>query len=86
MYGADPRLVEWGTKSGCRRCSPKRGSTIRLGDENLHTLDDVARRAWSSMRAQRPADAAVIVKLNEGVSGAGNALVDLAGLPAPGGR
>ena len=36
------------------------------------------------MRAERPTMDSVIVKLNEGVSGEGNALVRLAGLPAPG--
>ena len=33
------------------------------------------------MRRERPAMTDVIVKLNEGVSGQGNALVDLRGLP-----
>jgi len=36
------------------------------------------------MRKQRPAMREVIVKLDEGVSGAGNGRVDLAGLPGPG--
>jgi hypothetical protein len=36
------------------------------------------------MRAARPEVRQALVKLNEGVSGEGNALVDLAGLPAPG--
>jgi hypothetical protein len=36
------------------------------------------------MRAQRPAMRSAIVKLNEGVSGRGNATVDLSDLPAPG--
>src|SRR5438067_2445779 len=36
------------------------------------------------MRAMRPAMRRVIVKLNEGVSGEGNAVVTLAGLPTPG--
>ena len=36
------------------------------------------------MRARRPSLNQAIVKLNEGVSGAGNAMVDLHGLPAPG--
>jgi hypothetical protein len=36
------------------------------------------------MRAERPSMASAIVKLNEGVAGRGNAVVDLGGLPAPG--
>src|SRR5204863_7675608 len=40
--------------------------------------------ALRSLRAEQPAVAKAIVKLNEGVSGEGNASVDLSGLPAPG--
>jgi hypothetical protein len=83
MYGADPRLFDWGTKTGCRRLFAAEGVRHPLGVEDLHTLDEVA-DAVVSMRAQRPTMEQVIVKLNEGVSGAGNALVDLAGLPAAG--
>jgi hypothetical protein len=36
------------------------------------------------MRAQRPSMRSAIVKLNEGVSGAGNAVVRMGGLPLPG--
>ena len=46
-----------------------------LGAENLRTLDDMA-DAVVGMRPQRPAMDSVIVKLNEGVSGSGNAVVD----------
>ncbi len=40
--------------------------------------------ALARMRAERPSVELAIVKLNEGVSGEGNANVDLRGLPAPG--
>jgi hypothetical protein len=83
MYGADPRLVHWGTKSGCRRLFAEVGVPHPMGVENVHTLDDVA-AAIVSMRAARPTMVAAIVKLDEGVSGAGNARVDLQGLAAPG--
>ena len=83
MYGADPRLVHLGTKTGCRRLFAEEGVRHPLGHEDMHTLDDVA-DAVISMRRQRPAMADVIVKLNEGVSGQGNALVDLRGLPESG--
>ena len=64
-------------------CSPRLGVPHPLGVENLHSLDELA-DAVVGMRAERPAMDSVIVKLNEGVSGAGNALVRLSGLPAPG--
>jgi hypothetical protein len=54
-----------------------------LGIENLTSIDDVA-RAIAQMRTQKPALRQVLVKLNEGVSGEGNALVDLEGLTFPG--
>jgi hypothetical protein len=83
MYGADPRLAPLGSKSGCRRLFADAGVPHPLGEENLRTLDDMA-DAVVRMRAQRAAMESVIVKLNEGVSGSGNALVRLGGLPAPG--
>jgi hypothetical protein len=83
MYGADPRLAPLGSKSGCRKLFADAGVPHPLGVENLRTLDDLA-DAVLGMRAQRPGMDSVIVKLNEGVSGAGNALVRLSGLPAPG--
>jgi hypothetical protein len=83
MYGADPRLFEWGTKTGCRRLFAEEGVQHPLGVEDLHTLADVC-DALVWMRVRRPSITTAIVKLNEGVSGGGNALVDLTGLSSPG--
>ncbi|MBA2558872.1 MAG: hypothetical protein H0V07_03125 [Propionibacteriales bacterium] len=82
MYGADPRLAPLGSKSGCRRLFADVGVPHPLGVENLCTLDDMA-DAVVGMRAERPTMDSAIVKLNDGVSGEGNALVRLSGLPAP---
>src|SRR3954452_25566656 len=83
MYGADPRLFHLGTKTGCRRLFAEEGIRHPLGFEDLHTLSDLA-DSTLRLREARPDVSAMIVKLNEGVSGEGNALVDLAGLPSPG--
>jgi hypothetical protein len=83
MYGADPRLAPLGSKSGCRKLFAEVGVPHPLGAENLRSLDDLA-DALVTMRAERPAMDSAIVKLNEGVSGEGNAVVRLKGLPAPG--
>ncbi|HJZ78698.1 MAG TPA: peptide ligase PGM1-related protein [Pyrinomonadaceae bacterium] len=83
MYGADPRFFPLGTKSGSRRIFAEEGVPYPLGVENLNGVEDVA-RAIAEMRGQKPALGQVLVKLNEGVSGEGNALVDLAGLPTVG--
>ncbi len=83
MYGADPRLAPLGSKTGCRQMFAEAGIPHPLGEENLRTVDDMT-DAVIGMRAERPTMDSVIVKLNEGVSGEGNALVRLGGLPSPG--
>ncbi|GAA1975450.1 peptide ligase PGM1-related protein [Microbacterium pumilum] len=79
MYGADPRLAELGSKTGCRRLFGDVGVRYPLGVEDLHSIDDVV-DAVGEILAARPTVRQVIVKLNEGVSGSGNALVDLEGI------
>ena len=83
MYGADPRLAELGSKTGCRRLFGEVGVQYPVGAEDVRTPDDMV-EAISDMRRQRPGLSTVIVKLNEGVSGRGNAVVDLSGLPSEG--
>ena len=83
MYGADPRLAGLGTKSGCRKLFEEVGHTrIRWGPR-ICTTSRTFRRDRAHAQ-QRPTMSQVIVKLDEGVSGDGNGLVDLRGLPAPG--
>jgi hypothetical protein len=79
MYGADPRFFPYGTKTGCRRLFAEQGVRYPLGREDLSTTAELA-AAIGELRAERPALAQVIVKLNEGVSGEGNALLSLEGL------
>jgi hypothetical protein len=79
MYGADPQLAELGSKTGCRRLFAEEGVQHPLGVEDLHSFQDVT-DAIIRMLEERPSLEEVIVKLNEGVSGAGNALVDLRGI------
>jgi pheganomycin biosynthesis PGM1-like protein len=83
MYGADPRLFELGSKSGCRRLFAEEGVRHPIGFEDLHAFDELL-DATLRLRAARPSVPEVIVKLNEGVSGQGNAVVELEDLPAPG--
>ncbi|HEU0182214.1 MAG TPA: peptide ligase PGM1-related protein [Agromyces mariniharenae] len=79
MYGSDPRLADLGTKTGCRRLFGEVGVPYPLGAEDLHGLDEVV-DAIGGLLDARPTIGQVIVKLNDGVSGAGNALVDLGGV------
>ncbi|HEY7075911.1 MAG TPA: peptide ligase PGM1-related protein [Solirubrobacteraceae bacterium] len=84
LYGADPRLLPFGTKTGCRRLFAEAGVPHPHGVEDVHGLDGVA-AALAAIRAAQPDATFAIVKLNDAASGRGNALVDLRGLPAPGG-
>ena len=79
LYGADPRHFSLGTKTGCRQLFARAGINHPLGVENLNSIDEVS-AALTRMRAQRPSMAQAVVKLNEGVSGEGNAMVDLSNL------
>jgi len=83
MYGADPKFFHLGTKSGCRKIFLEEDVPHPLGHENLGSKEEVI-EAIMQMRARKPSIKQVLVKLNEGVSGEGNALVDLTGLPSPG--
>jgi hypothetical protein len=81
LYGADPRHFSFGTKTGCRQRFARAGINHPLGFDNLSSIDEVV-GALTRMREQRPSMAQAVVKLNEGVSGEGNAMVDLSNLGA----
>src|SRR6266480_7325614 len=83
MYGADPKFFPLGTKSGCREIFMEENVPHPLGVENLGSKEELI-EAIGQMRAKKPSIKQVLVKLNEGVSGEGNAVIDLSGLPAPG--
>ncbi len=76
MYAADPRHFDLGTKTGCRRLFAEAGVEHPDGAEDLHTIDDLV-DALADLCARRASIEWAMVKLNEGASGSGNALVDL---------
>src|SRR2546421_5219359 len=80
MYGADPKLFPLGTKSGCRRIFTEENVPHPVGRENIGSKEELV-DAILQMRATKPSLRQVMVKLNEGVSGEGNAVIDLTGLP-----
>ena len=83
MYGADPKFLPFGTKSGSRRLFVEEGIPHPAGRENIHSTA-AAIDAIRAIRREKPGVCQVIVKLNEAFSGEGNALADLQGLPPPG--
>jgi hypothetical protein len=82
FYGPHPDLVFLGSKTGSRQVARRAGVAVLEGDEDLFSLDDVE-AAVHRLRERRPGAEAVVVKLNHGFSGQGNALLDLAGLASP---
>ena len=80
MYGAGPKFFSLGTKSGCRKIFMEENVPHPLGHENLGSKEELI-EAIAQMRAKKPSIKQVLVKLNEGVSGEGNAIIDLTGLP-----
>jgi hypothetical protein len=86
VYGADPRLEPWGTKTGSRRLFAAEGVAHPRGTEGVRTLDDVV-AAVTALRGAPEGTEVVrgaVVKLDKGVSGMGNTFVDLTRLPEPG--
>ncbi|MGE5208819.1 MAG: peptide ligase PGM1-related protein [Alphaproteobacteria bacterium] len=81
MYGADPKFFPLGTKSGCRRIFSEENVPHPLGRENIGSEEELI-SAIVDMRVAKPSIEQVMVKLNEGVSGEGNAVIDLRGLPS----
>ena len=81
MYGADPKFFPLGTKSGCREIFIEENVPHPLGRENIGSKDELI-NAVAAMRVAKPGIEQVMVKLNEGVSGEGNAVIDLRGLPS----
>ncbi|MGC2627808.1 MAG: peptide ligase PGM1-related protein [Candidatus Udaeobacter sp.] len=80
MYGADPKFFPLGTKSGCRKIFMDENVPYPLGREDIGSEEDLV-HAIAQMRLTKPSIRQVMVKLNEGVSGEGNAVIDLTGLP-----
>ena len=75
MYACDPALAQWGSKSGSRRAFAQAGIDYPAGFEDLRDLDDAA-EACARLIAAQPGLRRVVVKLNEGFSGDGNAVLE----------
>src|SRR5579859_30760 len=83
MYGAAPCHGHFGTKSGCRKLFAAAGVPHPAGVEGISSVASLV-EAIARLRAANPGLTRVVVKLDEGVAGEGNATVHLGGLPAPG--
>ncbi|WP_414529322.1 peptide ligase PGM1-related protein [Nodularia chucula] len=76
LYAAAPNLQIWGTKSGSRQIFKESGVPLPDGSEKVLNQEDLAEVA-ASLWERQPTLQRIVVKLNEGISGEGNALLDL---------
>ena len=81
IYGCDPSLMHWGSKSGSRKIFREAGIDLPLGFEDLADAHDVA-HAVAELKAIKPDLRKAVVKINEGFSGEGNAVFDLTAAPS----
>jgi hypothetical protein len=77
VYGPHPDLVPLGSKTGSRRAARAAGVPMIDGWEDLRSLADVERAVRRLASRTPPPPEAVVVKLNHGFSGQGNAIVDV---------
>ncbi|HYI45577.1 MAG TPA: peptide ligase PGM1-related protein [Actinomycetota bacterium] len=80
VYGPHPDLAWLGSKSGSRRVAQEAGVAVLPGAEDLRSVAEVERAVISL--ASDSVESAVI-KLNNGFSGQGNAIVSLSELRSP---
>ena len=74
IYGCDPSLIYLGTKSGSRRAFLKAGVPMPPGAENLKTYEDIV-HAVAALKDMYPNLKKAVIKLNDGFSGDGNAIL-----------
>ena len=82
LYGSPPHLFWYGSKTGSRRTARQAGVSVLEGREDLYDLQDIE-HAIELIRARSPHADAVVIKLNNGFSGQGNAIVELGGPTSP---
>jgi hypothetical protein len=73
VYGCDPELLYWGTKSGSREIFEACGLTMPAGHINLQNENEVI-VALTNLYTAHPGIKKAVVKMNDGFSGEGNAV------------
>jgi len=82
FYGPRPALAPLGSKTGSRRVARRAGVAVVEGAEDLWTVPEIE-RAIRRLRERVPGLDGAVVKLNNGFSGQGNAVVHLDELATP---
>ena len=76
LFAADPELLYWGTKSGSREIFAEAKIPHPDGSELVWNAEDLA-QATAALWERHPEMKRIVVKLNEGFSGGGNAILNL---------
>jgi hypothetical protein len=76
LFAPDPDLLYWGTKSGSREIFAETGVPHPDGSEAIWKPEDLIVAA-ADLWERQPSLKRIVVKLNEGFSGEGNAVLDL---------
>ena len=74
IYGCDPQLNYWGTKSGSRRIFLLAGVAMPPGVEDLKSYEEIVHAA-AALKDMYPGLKKAVLKLNDGFSGEGNAIL-----------
>jgi len=78
LFGARPELATLGSKTESRRAARKAGVAVLDGGEDLRSVAELE-AAIRGLHARRPDAQAAVMKLNDGFSGQGHAIVELEG-------
>ncbi|MEL6930554.1 MAG: peptide ligase PGM1-related protein [Cyanobacteria bacterium J06600_6] len=76
LLAASPEVLNWGSKSGSRRIFAEAGIAHPNGSYTVRNVEDLIQELYKLWQRQ-PDLKRIVVKLNEGFSGEGNALLDL---------
>ena len=74
IYGCDPSLNYWGSKSGSRKIFLNAGVHMAPGVEDLNSFEHVV-QSVTALKDMYPDLKKAVLKLNEGFSGEGNAII-----------
>lgn len=76
LFAVSPELLYWGSKSGSREIFAQCGIPHPDGSKLVHTVEDIIKEI-SQLWERQPHLKRMVIKLNEGFSGEGNAVLGL---------
>ena len=76
LLAASPEVLSWGSKSGSRRIFAEAGIAHPDGSYTVRNVEDLIAELYQLWQRQSQLKR-IVVKLNEGFSGEGNAILDL---------